>query len=122
MVLRIKAQKKPNLHNELVSRLESRLDSVLFRSGMVRTIGEAAQMVSHGKVKVDGRTVNIRSFQVPLSSTLEVRTQRSVEVQIPPYLEQVSEGSFRLISFPTLDEIVYSVPIDFTKVISALIR
>lgn len=44
--------------------LETRLDNVVYRLGLARSRPEARQLVSHGHVTVDGRKVDIPSFQV----------------------------------------------------------
>src|SRR5690348_2193115 len=43
----------------LLTRLESRLDNVIYRAGFVKTRRAARQMVSHGHVLVNGRRVNV---------------------------------------------------------------
>lgn len=48
----------------LVELLERRLDSVVFRAGLARTIPAARQLVTHGHVTVNGRRVDIASFRV----------------------------------------------------------
>ena len=44
--------------------LEKRLDNVLYRLGFASTRAEARQLVSHKSVLVNGKTVNIPSYQV----------------------------------------------------------
>lgn len=48
----------------LLELLERRLDSVVFRAGLARTIPAARQLVTHGHVTVNGRRVDIASFRV----------------------------------------------------------
>src|SRR5690554_4123713 len=48
----------------LLQLLESRLDNVAFRMGFGSTRAEARQLVSHGAVLVNGRSINIPSYQV----------------------------------------------------------
>ena len=48
----------------LLSILECRLDNVIYRLGFVMSRAEARQMVSHGHFTVNGRKVNIPSYQV----------------------------------------------------------
>ncbi|MBR7185568.1 MAG: 30S ribosomal protein S4 [Clostridia bacterium] len=48
----------------LLSLLERRLDNVVYRLGFAMTRAEARQMVTHAHFTVDGRKVNIPSFQV----------------------------------------------------------
>src|SRR5437868_14689445 len=48
----------------LLQLLETRLDNVVFRLGMANTRSAARQLVSHGHVLVNGRPVNISSYNV----------------------------------------------------------
>ena len=48
----------------LLSILECRLDNVVYRLGFAMSRAEARQMVSHGHFTVNGRKVNIPSYQV----------------------------------------------------------
>ncbi len=50
--------------NKLLELLERRLDSVVFRAGLAPTISAARQLVNHKHVLVDGKKVNIPSYQV----------------------------------------------------------
>lgn len=53
-----------NLSDELVKLLEKRLDSVVLRLGFAKTHKQARQLVTHGYFKVNGKPVDIPSFQV----------------------------------------------------------
>lgn len=57
-------KKKGDSRDNLVTELETRLDNVIFRFGISKSRETARQLVSHGLVKVNGRRVNIPSFQV----------------------------------------------------------
>jgi len=60
-----KASKMPGVTGEnLLSILERRLDNVVFRLGYAMTRREARQLVNHGHITVNGRKVNIPSYQV----------------------------------------------------------
>src|ERR1700709_1525665 len=50
--------------DSLLQILESRLDNVIYRAGIARTRRQARQMVVHGHFVVNGRKVNVPSFQV----------------------------------------------------------
>lgn len=54
----------------LVELLERRLDSVVFRAGLARTIPAARQLVTHGHVTVNGRRVDIASFRVKVGDVI----------------------------------------------------
>lgn len=57
----------------LLQLLEMRLDNTIFRMGMAPTIPAARQLVSHGHVNVNGRVVNIPSYQCRPGETVAVR-------------------------------------------------
>jgi len=59
----------------LLCLLESRLDNVAFRLAFARTRAEARQLVRHRHVLVNGRTVNIPSFQVKPNDKIEIRAK-----------------------------------------------
>ena len=57
----------------LMIMLETRLDNVLFRLGWARTRREARQIVDHKYIAVNGKTVNIPSYQVKPGDKVEIR-------------------------------------------------
>lgn len=57
----------------LLQLLEMRLDNTVFRMGMAPTIPSARQLVNHGHVTVNGRVVNIPSYQCRAGETIAVR-------------------------------------------------
>ena len=60
-----KAERKQGITGEiLLQELERRLDNVVFRMGFGNTRREARQLVNHGHFTVNGKRVNIPSFQV----------------------------------------------------------
>lgn len=62
----------------LLQLLEMRLDNTVFRLGMAPTIPSARQLVNHGHVTVNGRVVNIPSYQCRPGDVIAVRdTERS---------------------------------------------
>ena len=64
----------------LMTILESRLDSVVFRLGFARTRREARQIVDHKFVLVNGQQVNIPSYLVKAGDTIEIR-EKSKNIQ-----------------------------------------
>lgn len=59
--------------DNLIGLLERRLDAVVYRAKFVPTVFAARQFVNHGHVKVNGRRVNIASFQVKVGDLVEVK-------------------------------------------------
>ncbi|GAA3631652.1 30S ribosomal protein S4 [Streptomyces chitinivorans] len=57
----------------LVVELERRLDALVLRSGIARTIYQARQMVVHGHIEVNGRKVDKPSFRVRPDDVVSVR-------------------------------------------------
>mgnify|MGYP003318395432 FL=1 len=65
----------------LIQLLESRLDNIVYRLGIAPTRAAARQMVSHRHITVDGKVVNIPSFQVKPGMIVAVREKaKSLEV------------------------------------------
>jgi small subunit ribosomal protein S4 len=65
--------KKEITGNALLKILETRLDSIIYRSGFAKSRPQARQMVNHGTFKVNGVRVNIPSYQVKVGDKFEVR-------------------------------------------------
>ncbi len=57
----------------LMRLLEMRLDNVLFRAGLGRTRRECRQIVDHKHVLVNGKCVNIPSYQVKVGDVIEIK-------------------------------------------------
>ncbi|HEY8454298.1 MAG TPA: 30S ribosomal protein S4 [Actinopolymorphaceae bacterium] len=59
--------------DNLLQLLECRLDNVIYRAGIARTRRHARQLVSHGHFLVNGRKVNIPSYQVDQYDVIDIR-------------------------------------------------
>jgi small subunit ribosomal protein S4 len=69
-----KAARTPGVTGELLlQQLERRLDNVAYRLGFASSRRQARQIVRHGHVEVNGRKVNIPSFQVKVGDEIKVR-------------------------------------------------
>ena len=60
----------------LLTLLELRLDNVVFRLGLGRTRKEARQIVRHNLIHVNGKKVNIPSYQVKVGDVIEVKENK----------------------------------------------
>lgn len=68
------AARRPGRTDEnLVSDLERRLDAVVLRAGLARTIYQARQLVSHGHIQVDGERVTVPGYRLRDGSTVSAR-------------------------------------------------
>jgi small subunit ribosomal protein S4 len=69
-----RAARKPGVTGELLlQQLERRLDNVAYRMGFATSRRQARQIVRHGHVAVNGRKVNIPSFQVSVGDEITIR-------------------------------------------------
>ncbi|MGI6088460.1 MAG: 30S ribosomal protein S4 [Bilifractor porci] len=83
---RMKGQTGENL----MKMLELRLDNVIFRMGWARTRKEARQMVDHKFVLVNGKQVNIPSYQVKAGDTIEIKESRKSGQRMKDILDATS--------------------------------
>ena len=94
--------------------LETRLDNIIFRSGLVASRPEARQLVTHRHFLVNGQVVNVPSFQVKPGMVIEVRErsrnresfQRTGTLRrAPGWLSVDTEAKrIQLLSVPTREE------------------
>ncbi|MBR3607402.1 MAG: 30S ribosomal protein S4 [Lachnospiraceae bacterium] len=75
----------------LMTILESRLDSVVFRMGFARTRREARQIVGHKHVLVNGKSVNIPSYLIKAGDVIEIR-EKSKSLQRYKDIIEVTGG------------------------------
>ncbi|MFY9114056.1 MAG: 30S ribosomal protein S4 [Dethiobacteria bacterium] len=74
----------------LLQILESRLDNIVFRMGLARSRSEARQLVRHGHFEVNGRKVDIPSYQTKVGDEIAVRG-KSGSKKIFDYIKEVGE-------------------------------
>jgi len=84
------AQKKGSTGENLLSLLESRLDNVVYRMGFASTRSEARQLVSHKAILVNGKVLNIASYQVRSGDLVYIRDKAKEQQRVKDAL-QVSE-------------------------------
>ena len=83
-------QMKGMTGENLMRMLECRLDSVIFRMGLARTRRESRQMVGHKFISVNGKCVNIPSYQVKAGDVIEVVEKKRSMQRIKDILEVTS--------------------------------
>ena len=78
-----KAAKRSGITGEeLLRMLELRLDNVIYRLGFAASRAQARQLIRHGHFHVDGRRVNIPSYQVRPNDVISMRPSSSAEAVI----------------------------------------
>ena len=106
----------------LLQQLERRLDNVVYRLGFASTRREARQLVNHGHFTVNGKRVNIPSFQVKLGDVIAIceKSRSSVRIKTileeqakkacPKWIEKANDGfEGKIIALPARDDIDYEV-------------
>ena len=97
----------------LIQQLERRLDNVAFRLGFAISRRQARQVVRHGHVEVNGRKVNIPSYQVSVGDTVAIReaAKKLVIVEAASqYAAQNHSPSWLQIDFPNLTGKIITLP------------
>jgi len=80
----IDAENRPGVTGEsLLRHLELRLDNVVYRMGFATSRAQARQLVNHGHVTVNGRKVDIPSYQVKPADVLAIKdaTRKNTHVE-----------------------------------------
>lgn len=81
------ARRKGATGENLLQILECRLDNVVYRMGFGATRNEARQLVSHKSILVNGKSVNIPSYQVQPSDTVAIREKSKKQLRIKSSLD-----------------------------------
>ena len=121
--------KKGDTAENLIGFLERRLDAVVYRAKLSTTIFSARQLINHGHVKVNGKKVNIASYQLKEEETIEIRDKSkqlafidialaNKERDVPEYL-QVDEKNkkVKFVRTPKFEEVPYPVVMEPNLVI-----
>ncbi|MCQ5130273.1 30S ribosomal protein S4 [Butyricicoccus faecihominis] len=118
-----KAERKQGITGEiLLQELERRLDNVVFRMGFGNTRREARQLVNHAHFTVNGKRVNIPSYQVKPGDVIAVSEKSRSTTKFKSLLEEngkkaapkwidKAKDSFegKVIAMPARDDIDYDV-------------
>ena len=78
--------------------LERRLDNVVYRLGLATTRRQARQLVNHGHITVDGKRVDIPSYEVKPGQVISLR-ERSKNLQVVKDALEAVVGRARFVSF-----------------------
>ena len=112
-------QKKGNTSENLVSFLESRLDTVIYRAKFASTVFAARQLINHGHIKVNGKKVNIPSYKVKAEDSIEIKDKSkdianiigalsSKEREVPEYIQLDEKNKkAKLVRIPKFSEVPY---------------
>lgn len=115
---------KGDTGQNLIGQLERRLDAVIYRASFVPTVFAARQFVNHKHVTVNGKIVNIPSYQVKPGDVIEVRESgknipmvisatQQPEREVPEYVDvdfKALKATF--IRVPGLEDVPYPVQME----------
>ena len=73
---------KTDTYDAILNKLEHRLDNVVFRAGFAQSRDQARQLVSHGHITVNGKKINIPSYQVSINDVVSIRENSKSSVYI----------------------------------------
>ncbi len=88
------ARRKGSTGENLLKLLESRLDNVVYRMGFGATRAEARQLVSHCAILVNGKKVNIPSYQVQAEDIITIRERSKTQTRIQYALQLAERQGF----------------------------
>ena len=121
--------KKGDTAENLIGLLERRLDAVIYRAKLSNTMFSSRQLINHGHVKVNGKKVNISSYQVKEEDNIEIRDKSkqlalidialaNKEREVPEYI-QVDEKNkkAKFVRIPKFEEVPYPVVMEPNLVI-----
>lgn len=116
-----KATKSRNVTGEeMLSLVERRLDNVVFRLGLGASRAQARQFVNHGLITVNGKVVDIPSYEVKINDVIAVKDSKKeysvftalkdMKVVCPKWLElDIANLSGKVIAKPQRDDIDSSI-------------
>ncbi len=94
------AGKKKGMHGvNLLIMLESRLDNIVYRMGLAKTRRASRQIVNHGHILVNGKRVDIPSYQVKPGDVISVRESSMNH----PVINECLENNTNRVSYVTFD-------------------
>jgi small subunit ribosomal protein S4 len=76
------AQQKGATGDNLLRLLEQRLDNVVYRMGFGSTRAESRQLVSHKSILVNGKVINVPSYQITAEDVVEIREKAKKQLRI----------------------------------------
>ena len=121
--------KRGDTTENLIAILESRLDTIVYRSKFAPTVFSARQLINHGHIKVNKKKVNVSSYLVKESDIIEVKENSkklniiegsvsNKERDIPDYIQPDDKNkSVKFVRIPKFEEVPYPVVMEPNLVI-----
>ena len=128
-IYRKAVKKKGDTTENLIGLLERRLDCVIYRAKFAITVFGARQLINHGHIRVNGKKVNIPSYQLKEEDIIEIKEKSkqllnldialaSKEREFPEYL-QIDEKQKKItfVRTPKFAEVPYPIQMEPNLVI-----
>ena len=87
-------RRKGSTGENLLQLLEGRLDNVVYRMGFGASRSEARQLVRHNAILVNGKRVNIPSYQLRANDTVEIAQGAKEQLRVKASLEAAEQRGF----------------------------
>lgn len=122
------ARRSTNTAEAIIEMLESRLDAVVTRGGLARTIYQGRQLVAHGHISVNGKKVDIASYQVKPGDIVTVREKSrkmkdledslAAAANVPEFL-QLDKDQFqvRMLEIPKQEQVPVVRGLDLSLIV-----
>lgn len=107
------ARRKGSTGENLLNILECRLDNVVYRMGFGVTRNEARQLVSHKSILVNGKSVNIPSYQLSPADIISIREKSKKQARIKDSLaiaEQLTFPEWLDVNIKTMEGTFKAIP------------
>ena len=109
-------QAKGNTGDNLLSLLERRLDNVTYRMGIGASRAQARQIVNHGHILVNGKSVNIPSYSVKMNDVITIKENKqkiemfkelsNMKISTPKWIEfDAKKLTGKIIALPVREDI-----------------
>lgn len=111
-------KQKGNTGENLLTLLEMRLDSVVFRGGFAQSHPQARQIIAHGHIFVNGRKVDIPSYLIKVGDIITPNTRESSKkmiasvvqegsrLDVPSWLEKSADNlQLKIVNLPARNEV-----------------
>tara|TARA_B100001029_G_C15061449_1_gene458877 strand:+ start:670 stop:1287 length:618 start_codon:yes stop_codon:yes gene_type:complete len=114
-------KKKGDTTENLISLLETRLDTIVYRGKFTPTVFAARQLINHGHVRVNKKKVNIASYLVRETDLIEIKEKSkklavidgslaNKEREVPEYIQlDDKKKTVKLVRVPKFAEVPYPV-------------
>ena len=120
--------------SDMIASLESRLETAVFRLNLAPSVKSARQLITHRKIKVNGKITTAPSYKLKIGDEIEIQDkmadilqpqleQQAQKHDVPSYFEVIKpERKGKFINIPNIEDIPYSENVEPNLVIEFYAR